>query len=341
MDAWAKAAPKDREALFNQTASARGISPGIVEKDFWVCWTLRQVFQFEDFPRLIFKGGTSLSKAFGMIKRFSEDIDLVINRQQLGFKDENDPANQQGTKLRDRTIQKLKSSCRNVIAEEFVPKLQAQIRPIVADDGWTLEIDPNAPDGDTVEFKYPAGIPRTRTVGYIRPVVRLELGCRGDQLPSEEAKIIPYAAEAFPDQFQVRDTIVNAIGPERTFWEKATILHREYYRAEAGKPVSERIFRHYHDVAVISKHERGLSALKDLALLEQVVAHKQHFFREGGAHYELARKGTLRLAPSPQLEAVLRRDYEKMREMYFGQEPDFDAVMSDIRRLEEAFNKQD
>jgi hypothetical protein len=338
MDTWARAMPKDQEALFNQTASAKGISPEIVEKDFWVCWILGWIFHLQGLPRLIFKGGTSLSKVFGIISRFSEDVDLVINRHQLGFNDENDPANQQGTKLRDRTIEKLKNSCRDVIAEDFVPGLQAEIRSIIGESGWTLEIDPNAPDGDAVEFKYPTGIPGSLAKAYIRRAVRLELGCRGDQLPCEEAKVTPYAAEAFPDQFQVRVANVNAISPERTFWEKATILHREYYRVEAGKPVSERIFRHYHDVAVISKHQRGLSALRDLALLEQVVAHKQHFFREGAAHYELAKKGTLRLAPSRELEGALRRDYEKMREMYFGQEPDFDAVMNDIRELEKAFN---
>ena len=341
MDTWAKATPKDREALFNQTASIKGIAPEIVEKDFWVCWILYWIFHLQGLPRLIFKGGTSLSKVFGIISRFSEDVDLVINRHQLGFNDESDPANQQGTKLRDRTIEKLKSSYRDVIAEDFVPGLQAEIRSIIGESGWTLEIDPNAPDGDTVDFKYPEGIPHSLAKGYIMRAVRLELGCRGDQVPCEEAKVTSYAAEAFPDQFQVRDANVNAISPERTFWEKATILHREYYRAEVGKPVSERIFRHYHDVVVISKHQRGLSALKDLALLEQVVAHKQHFFREGAAHYELAEKGTLRLAPNRELEGALRRDYEKMREMYFGQEPDFDAVMNDIRELEEAFNEQE
>jgi hypothetical protein len=170
--------------------------------------------------------------------------------------------------------------------------------------------------------------------------VRLELRCRGDQVPSEEARVTPYAAEVFPDQFQVRDAKVDVISPERTFWEKATILHREYHRVEAGKPVSERIFRHYHDVVVISKHPRGVRALGDLALLEQVVAHKQHFFREGAAHYELAKKGTLRLAPGPRIEEALRRDYERMREMYFGEGPNFDEVMKDIRLLEETFNER-
>ena len=338
MDTWAKATPKDREALFSQTASVKGIAPEMVEKDFWVCWILYWIFHLQGLPRLIFKGGTSLSKVFGIISRFSEDIDLVINRHQLGFNDESDPANQQSAKLRDRTIEKLKGSCRDVIAEVFVPGLQAQIRSIIGESGWALEIDPNAPDGDTVDFRYPTGILNSLAKGYIKRAVRLELGCRGDQVPCEQAMVTPYAAEAFPNQFLVRNASVNAISPERTFWEKATILHREYYRVEAGKPVSERIFRHYHDVVVISKHQRGLSALKDLALLEQVVAHKRHFFREGAARYELAKKGTLRLAPTRQLEDALHRDYEKMREMYFGQEPDFVAVMNDIRKLEEAFN---
>jgi hypothetical protein len=169
-------------------------------------------------------------------------------------------------------------------------------------------------------------------------VVRLELGCRGDQVPFEEGSVSPYAAEAFPELFRVHAAKVNVLGAERTFWEKATILHREYYRAEAGKPVTERIFRHYDDLVAISKHQRGLAAMKDLLLLEQVAAHKQHFFREAGAHYDLARKGTLRLAPSRQLEETLRRDFEKMREMYFGNEPDFDSVMNDVREVERVIN---
>jgi len=217
MDTWAKATPEDREALFNQTASVQGISPEIVEKDFWVCWTLHQIFSLQGLPQLIFKGGTSLSKAFGIIKRFSEDIDLVINRHQLGFSDENDPANQQGTKLRDRTIEKLKNSCRDIIAGQFIPRLRTRIRSTIGDNGWTLEIDPNAPEGDTVDFKYPAGISDTLARRYVRRAVRLELGCRGDQIPCERAKVTSYAAEAFPDQFQVRDSNINAISPERTF----------------------------------------------------------------------------------------------------------------------------
>jgi hypothetical protein len=167
----------------------------------------------------------------------------------------------------------------------------------------------------------------------------LELGCRGDQVPSENGSVTPYAAEVFPSQFDDAEVAVVVISPERTFWEKATILHREYYRAEAGKPASDRVFRHYDDVAMISRHERGTKAIeKNMDLLEQVAVHKQHFFREGPARYELARKGTLRLCPSEQVRDALRRDYEKMREMYFGEAPDFDEVMETLKELESRIN---
>jgi hypothetical protein len=339
MDTWAKGTSQDREALFTQTASATGISPEIVEKDFWVCWILYQVFQLRDLPRLMFKGGTSLSKAFAIIKRFSEDIDLVLNRHELGFNAENDPANQQGSNLRDRTIEKLKTTCRDVIAGEFMPKLDLQIRSIIGDGGWSLALDPNAPDGDTIEFTYPKGLPESPSVEYIKHTVRLELGCRGDQMPWEQRQVKPYAAEAFPEQFEVGSTTVDVISVERTFWEKATILHREYYRAEAGKPPSERVFRHYDDVLVISRHERGAAAIRDGALLEQVASHKQHFFREAAARYDLAKKATIRLTPNPKFRDALKQDYERMREMYFGEAPDFDTVMNGIRELEKAINE--
>src|ERR1017187_878949 len=340
MDTWATASPKDREAVFTETAAKKGISPEIVEKDFWVCWTLLQISRLTGLPRLIFKGGTSLSKVFGIIKRFSEDIDLVINRHQLGFNAENDPANQPGTNLRNRTIEKLNATCFDVIAKEFTPMLEAQVASIIGSDGWTLGIDPDVPEPEIVEFQYPKGLPDTFIAGYIRRAVRLELGCRGEQIPCEEATVTPYAAEVNPGQFEIPHAPVSVISAERTFWEKVTILHREYYRAESGKQATERVFRHYDDVVLISRHQRGHSALtENFNLLSEVVAHKEHFFREGGARYDLAKKGTLRLAPGNSLEKALREDHERMREMYFGNEPDFDEVMDAIRELEKRINE--
>jgi len=192
--------------------------------------------------------------------------------------------------------------------------------------------------GKTDTAKYPKGISDSIATGYIKRVVRLELGCLGDQIPCETAVVTPYAADVFPEQFKISSVNVQALSPERTFWEKATALHREYYRVQSGKPVTERSFRHYHDVVVLAKHQRGIAAMKDLDLLAQVVSHKQHFFREASARYELAKKGTLRLAPDTNLEEELRKDSLKMREMFFGAHPDFDEVIREIRKIETLIN---
>jgi hypothetical protein len=156
MDKWAQASSKERAALFGSTATKKNISPEIVEKDFWVCWVLLQIYRLTGLPKIIFKGGTSLSKAFGIIKRFSEDVDLVINRHELGFNDEYDPANQESTNLRNRTVEKLRATCLQVIAKEFLPKLHAQMTSILGSEGWSLEIDSNTSDPDTILFKYPS-----------------------------------------------------------------------------------------------------------------------------------------------------------------------------------------
>lgn len=314
--------------------------PEIVEKDFWVCWTLHHLFELQDIPHLIFKGGTSLSKAFGIIKGFSEDIDLVLNRHELGFSAENDPANQTGSNLRNRTIDSLKEKCVVYLADQFIPKLRVQMSSVLVGTDWSLVADSNAPDRDTFEFTYPPGITAALTPSYIKRTVRLEIGCRGDQIPSEVATLRSYAAEVFPDQFVLPSANVNVLAVERTFWEKATLIHRECHRVENGKNASDRVFRHFHDLVLISKHERGKNAIKNSGLLEQVAAHKEIFFREAAAHYELARRGTLRLVPGNELEGALRKDYEKMsREMYFSDVPNFDEVMRDIRSLEKEINE--
>lgn len=340
MDMWAKASSADREALFTETAATKGISPEIAEKDFWVCWILLQISRLTGLPKIIFKGGTSLSKVFGIIKRFSEDIDLVINRHELGFSDADDPANQEGTTKRDKTLEKLKARCSEAVANEFMPTLKAQIASVIGEKGWTLTMGPQDVEPQVVEFKYPPGIPEALGSGYIGRVVRLELSCRGEQIPCENASVTPYAAELNPGQFQIAEAPVVVISAERTFWEKITILHREYYRFEAGKTISARVFRHYDDVVMISRHGKGYSALSEHAnLLEEVAEHKRKFYREGPARYDLAKKGTVRLVPSQRLEEELKKDYERMREMYFGDVPDFDEVMAAIRELERRVNE--
>ena len=209
MDDVARRNSGDRRDLFTEVAAERGnISTAVIEKDFWVCWTLKQLFTLDRSPaRLIFKGGTSLSKVYGVIERFSEDIDLSLNREDLGFVGEYDPYAAISGKKAKALVEEIVALCRAKVASELGPELEESIESVLGPpDGvadWSLEAD--ADDPQTIYFKYPAGIGSGGQEGpssYIPRVVRLEFGVRSDHWPAEEHEIRPYAAEVMPEQFK-------------------------------------------------------------------------------------------------------------------------------------------
>jgi len=327
--AWSK---QDRQDLFAETANRRKLAPTIIEKDFWVCWTLKHVFSLPMAPHLLFKGGTSLSKVFGVIQRFSEDIDLSIHRDYLGFGGSNDPMLLPSASKRDPQLAKLVQACEANIRDEFLPQLLASFETVLGTaETWGLTLDPD--DLQTVLFTYPtahsAPMPGMPARNYIAPIVRLEMGARSDPYPTGTHPITPYAAEEYPDQFEQPSYNVNVLEAERTFWEKATILHAEFHRPE-GSRANERISRHYYDLAQLAETPIAERALGDLTLLERVATHKKVFFRAGWAKYDEARSGSLRLVPPAARIEAIRRDYASMSEMFFGDQPAFDAIIGTL-----------
>ncbi|WP_199229699.1 nucleotidyl transferase AbiEii/AbiGii toxin family protein [Azospirillum sp. TSO22-1] len=273
MDKVARLPAADRAALFGETAAARGVADTIIEKDFWVCWTLKRLFELQkgDAPALVFKGGTSLSKAFGAIRRFSEDIDLSFDRADLGYSGERDPEKEGISKKQAGNL--IKDLVRDVekhIAEKLLPALRAAIVQHLGEPTngeWSLEID--ADDSQTVNFHYPAALSRTEYNGmaYITPRVKLELGARGDPWPTEAKAIRPYAADDFPDFFDDPDCTVTVLSARRTFWEKATALHAEAHRPK-DSPTPQYFSRHYYDFAMLLDTEDGKAASADFELLD-------------------------------------------------------------------------
>jgi hypothetical protein len=342
MDDVARRAAGDRRELFTEAAARWGnITPEVIEKDFWVCWTLKHVFALGPPPaHLVFKGGTSLSKVYGIIERFSEDIDLSLSREDLGFDRDRNPYNATSRKKQDALIEALVARCTEAIASELLPRVRERFTSVLGPekDNWSLTIDRN--DAQTVNFSYPAGVllGRDAPLRYLRPVVRLEMGARSDHWPAEDRMIRTYAAEVMPGQFAEAECQVRSLGAERTFWEKATILHAEYHRDE--KSVSrEKMTRHYYDLVTLFASPIGKEALEQLPLLEAVISHKRLFFRSGWAHYDTARPGTFRLAPPDFRLAELRADYAEMREvMIFGESPNFDSLMESLIAIEVAIN---
>lgn len=341
MDDVARGSAGDRRDLFTEAAARWGdITPEVMEKDFWVCWTLRHVFDLGPPPaHLLFKGGTSLSKVYKVIERFSEDIDLSLGREDLGFGGDRDPYNAPSRNKQKALIDQLVARCTEAIATELLPRLRERFESVLgAERGvWSLAIDEKDPQA--INFSFPPGVsipadaPR-----YLKPVIRLELGARSDHWPAEEHSVRPYAAEVMPDQFARSECRVRALSAERTFWEKATILHAEFHRAP-DNPSKERLTRHYYDLVKLYGGAAGKQALAKPNLLEAVVRHKSLFFASGWARYHEARPGSFRLVPPDDRLAQLRADYAGMQEvMIFGESPSFDSLLEALRELEAAIN---
>ena len=334
----------DRAALFGETGAGRGVANTIIEKDFWVCWTLKRLFgpQENDAATLVFKGGTSLSKAFAAIRRFSEDIDLSFDRADLGYTGDRDPAKEGiSRKKAAQLIEKLVADTEKHIAEKLLPTLRAAIVQQLGEPTkgeWSLEIDTN--DAQTVSFHYPTALPATEYEGmvYITPRVKLELGARGDPWPTEKKVIRPYAAEDFPNFFDNPDCTVTVLSARRTFWEKATALHAEAHRP-AELPTPQYFSRHCYDLAMLLDTDEGEAATTDFDLLAKVAKHKATFFRSSWASYGSARPGTLRLMPSEDRIKDLRADYRAMAPMMFDEgPPSFDDILAKIEKLQKAIN---
>ena len=330
MDKVAGLSAQQRRELFAASASQRKIQTAIIEKDFWVCWMLKKLFNAPELKgKLVFKGGTSLSKVHGLIERFSEDIDLVLAWGLIGYGEDGDDPWQEFSS----------GSQQNRFNSEFNKKAATYIRetlcPLVKTITSTVEgiqcIIPDDPH--VIEVHYPAAFQSTAFM----PEVKLEIGPLASWVPKGNHIVRPYAAEEFPQVFDDPDCPVVAITAERTFWEKATILHQQAHRTES-KPMPPRYSRHYYDLFQMTQCKVAANAIADLSLLDDVVKFKQRFYRSPWASYETAKPGTFCLLPTNAGDAILRKDYTAMRPMFFSDPPTWDQILTGLRILEKQIN---
>lgn len=324
MDKVARLPAAERNELFSESAAKLGTTPAVIEKDFWVTWVLGRLFAQPELARLLmFKGGTSLSKAYRLIERFSEDIDLILDWRVLGVDDPlAERSNTQQAKLNEAINEKALA----YIGSELLPRVAAAL-----DGVCTCELE----DGDphVVKIHYPGAF----SDQYLRPEVRLEIGPLASWVPYEQRVIGSYAAEAFPRVFERGTCAVNVIKAERTFWEKATILHQEAHRP-ADKSQPSRYSRHYYDLARMAQSPVKAAALADMAMLASVAEFKQRFYPCAWARYDLAKPGTLRLIPEGAVLAAMKADYRAMANMMFGKVLEFDVIMATLQQLQDEIN---
>lgn len=338
MDTFLTRPAAERMALCQEAGARLGLAAPSIEKDFWACWTLRELFTLDDIgPRLTFKGGTSLSKAWSLIQRFSEDLDVVVDRDFLGFGGERAPEDAPSSKQRGKRLDELKSACQALVRERLftliAERFQRRIPPKL---DWALESDASDVDAQTVLFRYPAVF---AAGGYLRPVIKIELGARSDTEPSANPEIQPYLAAALPGELPNAAFTLRTVAPERTFWEKAMLLHEETYRG-GGQGPGARLARHYYDLWCLIGAGIGDRAVASEGLFDRVAAHRRLFFRKSKDAQDSLRPGSLRLLPLDDHRAAWEQDYEAMREaMFFGETPPFGDILRVVGHFERDFNK--
>jgi hypothetical protein len=334
MDDFAKGKSAERQPYFEETAARRNSTTTAVEKDFWICWTLKHLFTLEAIPELRFKGGTSLSKVFGLIERFSEDIEISIGRAALGFTAERDMANPALTNTKRKALDdQLRTAITTEVNSHILTKLHDRFQTILGRQAWELAPSKEENDEMTLSFHYPNAFEYSK---YLQPQIKIEFG-RGDQEPSHKSFVIPFAADTFPEVFREKAATVLVLDSERTFWEKLTLLHAENHRPDPSK-LKPRMARHWSDVAVMSTAERFADEKLSLDLLAQVIRFKKTYFAANWAQYDTAVPGTLRIVPNEALQAILRKDYQQTEEMFPSKPLSFNEILARLEALQKRIN---
>jgi hypothetical protein len=331
MDTYLKLSQEDQRLYCEEAQAKLGLPAPSIEKDYWVCWTLRELFGLQGWgEHLAFKGGTSLSKAWRIIERFSEDIDVVIAREFLGF----------GGHLGTNQKKKLRAVCKERIHQELLPALDARFKQALpAELPWTLRAATKEedPDEQTLLFYYPGVL--TKQASYVRPLVAIELGARSDTEPSEAGIISPYIYEALPETLGDGQFAVKTVAARRTFLEKAMLLHEEMFRP-SDKPRKRPLARHYYDIYRLIQNGEADKAIAETELFASVAEHREQFFNQGWIDYGALSPATIRLLPDADQIATWARDYGEMKkEMFFGDVPTFDEVCRVVGEYERKLNQ--
>ncbi len=339
------ASDDERRDLFLTTARRLGTAVQNVEKDFWVCWTLDALFNglADDSPRLLFKGGTSLSKSFGLIDRFSEDIDITVFRSDLGEAASVQELEALSGKKRRARLDAIKEACQAFFRGQLLTNLRELAATAmkvagIPEIGYRLELDAADVDQQTLLFWYPAATARD---DYIRSAVKIEGGAKSAIDPNLITAVKPYAADDLPD-IDLTVEGITTVEAQRTFWDKVVILHglRRWYEHRGQlRHGGQRVSRHYYDVFRLLQSSTGKAFEADRQLGDDCARHARMFFNTANFDLDEAVPGTFSLAPSAAMRDALERDYNAMAGMIMGPVPAFTDVMAAIAALEERLNE--
>ena len=347
----------EQRALFSVAAGELETRAENIEKDLYVCWVLDFLFNRRpgDAARLYFKGGTSLSKAYGLIRRFSEDIDIGIYKTDLHVPLEAEIAALKSVTQQQKVLaEQVDEAARQYISgplREMLVKTIEEVETSIGKKGhfslsFGYDAYRNKDALDILVVGYKSVFDTSG--GYVEAAVRIEGGARPDPVPAEPREILPYVASEFGNDEALVVPNVMTVKPERTFWEKVLILHamtemteKRTAETDATRKVPDlnRYSRHYYDVHQIWNHaDYGMKTAAMHELAEASRQHKDLMFRAPDHRYDRAVPGSYRLAPTTEMRKKLAADYDRMSAMIFGTSPNFEEVMRSVDELEKYLN---
>jgi len=324
-----KLSASEKKEVFDELSRMVGLPSFAIEKDWWVVQTLRLIFGTKLGEHLLFKGGTSLSKGWGLIDRFSEDVDLALDRQFLGFSGDL-ISKSQVRKLRAKAHQYLTGEFLDILKEAFVINGFGKI------DFELEELQTKDQDPISIIIYYPN---ETAHSTYLPPRIKVEVGGRSMNEPFTKKSIVSIVGEQFPDRkFADKPVEIPCVNPERTYLEKLFLLHEEFQK-EAEKIRVERLSRHLYDIERISRTEFAKKALEDKTLYESIVQHRERFNAMRGMDYSLHYPPHLNPVPPKELLNEWKKDYKRMQEeMIYGESLGFDELIEVIKEISKEFN---
>ena len=316
MIGWLKLSDEQRRTTLAQAENNSGIIAKALEKDWWVTLTLKALFQTPYANEIVFKGGTSLSKCWKLIDRFSEDIDIALSPGLFGMAYQDTPSKNYLNRLKRTGCAFTSTALKDALNEQFialgVPKGTLTIT--------AGEIDPEMPDKDPQELyvAYPSLYEENK---YLPDVVKIEAGVRSKLEPYTSMPVRSLLDEYFPNVAYAEEPFhVQAVEPRKTFLEKAFLLHELFNRGEAAVIRTERTSRHFHDLAVMMYKDAGKDALADKELYAAIILHRRNYTKMRGVDYDLLQPDYINFyPPTEELITALQADYRDMLEnMIYG-----------------------
>ena len=330
---WLNLEKERRRQILNQTSIKTGIRAHAVEKDWWVTLTLKAVFDTQWAPQLVFKGGTSLTKSWNLIERFSEDIDLAIDKEYLGF---------QGEPNRSK-IERLRRSASTFITTEFKDGLKKSLLNLgLKEDQFQLKArfaEDSIRDPQVLELQYNS-ILEPDPNPYLKEQVLIEVGARSLREPSSCRSVNYIISNTFPNtSFSTKAFEVQTVDPKRTFLEKVFLLHELFQRSDL-EGAQDRMSRHLYDLERLMDTEHAAEALVDKTLYQSIVLHRQQFNKVTGIDYKLHQPNFIDFIPPEQIYSQWERDYRAMQEtMIFGESLPFEELIERLKQLRSRFRK--